>query len=237
MYHHDLALESGLSALAAPYGFLSQVPVESSLPLILKMNGSNLLKSSKLPPQSSFYSSVDDAIYLGALGIGLTIYPGSSKMDEQLYEIKSVIHEAKSKGLVVVVWSYPRGEDLTKEDETALDVVAYAAHIASMIGAHIVKVKIPTHHLRKKRGDLEGLSLIQRLKYVKSSLFEGKRIVLFSGNKKRDEEELMEEIETIALSGWGGSILGRNVFQRKREDALKLLRKVIDIYKNAPVEK
>ena len=52
--------------------------------------------------------------------------------------------EARSYGLPVVIWSYPRGEHLSKEGETAIDVVAYAAQIACQLGAHIVKVKPPT---------------------------------------------------------------------------------------------
>src|SRR5258708_34687750 len=59
-------------------------------------------------------------------------------------EIAEIGREAKANGLAVVIWSYPRGGALSKQGETAIDITAYAAHMAALLGAHIVKVKPPT---------------------------------------------------------------------------------------------
>mgnify|MGYP000337885349 CR=1 FL=1 len=39
-------------------------------------------------------------------------------------QIRALAADAKAAGLVVVIWSYPRGSGLSKEGETAVDVVA-----------------------------------------------------------------------------------------------------------------
>src|SRR5205807_7306320 len=90
--------------------------------------------------------------------------------------------EAKRKGLAVVVWSYPRGSALSKEGETAIDVVAYAAQIACQLGAHVVKVKLPTAHIEqaaaKKVYDKERIpiaTLAERVRHVVQSSFNGRR--------------------------------------------------------------
>ena len=83
----------------------------------------------------------------GAPAIGYTIYPGSDRQYEMFEEVRAGAAEAKANGLAVVVWAYPRGGTLDKDAETALDVIAYGAHIAALLGAHIIKVKPPTAHI------------------------------------------------------------------------------------------
>ena len=61
--------------------------------------------------------------------------------------LRELASEAKASGLVVVVWSYPRGGGLSKEGQTALEVIAYGAQIAALLGAQIIKVKWPTARL------------------------------------------------------------------------------------------
>src|SRR3954469_26012431 len=135
-YHFNLAIESGCNAYAAPLGFIEACARDyaGDIPLILKINNSDTLLKVGGDPISAITSSVDDALRLGCVGIGFTIYPGSSERKQMYEEIQKASAEAKKAGLAVIVWSYPRGVNLTKEGETAIDVIAYGAQIAAQLG-------------------------------------------------------------------------------------------------------
>jgi class I fructose-bisphosphate aldolase len=237
-YHYQLALDSGCNAYAAPLGALSAGAVRfaGEIPLILKLNNSDAL--SKLPdPISAVTGSVKDALRLGCSAIGYTIYPGSGARNLQYETLRELIAEAREVGLPTVVWAYPRGA-ISKEGETAIDVVAYAAHIAAQLGAQVIKVKPPTAHLEQpeakkvlEKHSVPIQALADRVRYVVKSAFNGKRIVIFSGGEAKGTEQLLDEVRQIRDGGGFGSIMGRNAFQRPRDEALKLLRDTMEIYR------
>ena len=144
-YHFELAVEAGLNAYAAPLGMIEAgaSTYAGAIPTILKVNSSNSLASASIKDQA-VTGSVNDALRLGCSAIGFTIYPSSDDQFEMMEELRELAEDAKAAGLAVVVWSYPRGPGLDKKGETALDICAYAAHIAALMGAHIIKVKPPT---------------------------------------------------------------------------------------------
>src|SRR5882757_9510145 len=148
-YHFGLAIEAGLSAYAAPLGFIEAGAgtFAGAIPTILKMNSSNSLARAKEAPSQAVTAGVQDALRLGCSAIGFTIYPGSDVAFDMMEEIAEMAREAKAHGLAVVIWSYPRGGVMSKEGETAIDITAYGAHMAALLGAHIIKVKPPTEHL------------------------------------------------------------------------------------------
>ena len=239
-YHFNLAIESGLSAFAAPLGMLEACAgnYAGQIPLILKLNSSNSLSRDTESPNQAITGSVAEAIRLGCSAIGFTIYPGSDEALDMISDIQDLTAEAKSMGLAVVIWSYPRGGNITKQGETAIDIVSYAAHMAALIGAHIIKVKPPTNFLENEESKkvfidqkipIEKLS--DRISHVVDSCFNGKRIVVFSGGSSKDTVGLLSEIKEIYNGGGNGSIIGRNSFQRPKHEALSLLSKIIDIYK------
>jgi class I fructose-bisphosphate aldolase len=183
---------------------------------------------------------VRDALRLGCAAVGYTIYPGSSFCVAMYEQLREIAEEAKAHGLAVVVWSYPRGSGISKEGETALDVVAYAAQIAAQLGANIIKVKLPTAHLEqpeaKKAYETNRIPLDSqsaRVANVVQSCFDGRRIVIFSGGPKVSDEKLLDEVRAIKAGGGFGSIIGRNSFQRPRAEAIKLLGTIMDIYAGA----
>ena len=238
-YHFDLALEAGCNAYAAPLGFIEAGAAEfaGEIPLILKLNNHDVLHDEK-DPLSALTGSVGAALRLGCAAIGFTIYPGSAMATKMYEQIRALAEEAKRAGLAVVVWSYPRGSGLSKAGETAIDVVAYAAQIAAQLGAHVLKVKLPTEHIEQEeaRKSYEKYAipigtLADRVRHVVQSSFDGRRIVIFSGGAKKDnDEEILNEARAIRDGGGFGSIIGRNSFQRKRPEALKLLRRIMAIY-------
>lgn len=238
-YFFELALESGCNAYAAPFGQLAATAHDyiGQIPLIVKMNNSDTLYNSK-NPQQCVTCSVKDALQLGATAIGFTIYPGSSFRKEMYEEIRELGMEARSYGLPVIIWSYARGDGLSKEGETAIDTITYAAHIACQLGGHIVKVKPPSKHIEqeahRKVIEKEGIkidALADRAALVVQSCFAGRRIVIFSGGEAKSDAEVIEEVKGLAAGGSFGSIMGRNAFQRTKDEGIKLLRQVMAVYK------
>ncbi|MEM6903083.1 MAG: class I fructose-bisphosphate aldolase, partial [Pseudomonadota bacterium] len=242
MYHPQLALDAGLSGYAAPLGMLECVAdtFAGQMPLILKMNSANSLSRQKEDADQAVTASVDDALRLGCSAIGFTIYPGSDTAYDQFEELRDLTLEAKSAGLATVVWSYPRGGSMTKDGETAVDVIAYGAHMACMLGANIVKVKLPTDFIELKEAKkvyedekIDVSTLAKRVEHVVKSCYDGRRLVIFSGGGKKGTEGLYEDARAIQQGGGNGSIIGRNVFQRPRDESLEVLAKMIDIFKGA----
>jgi len=240
-YHFQLAIDAGCNAYAAPLGFLEAGAAKfaGQIPLILKLNNSDSLAKMH-QPISAVTGSVDEALRLGCVGIGYTIYPGSGERNMMYEDLRELTEEAKRKGLVVVVWSYPRGGGISKQGETAIDVVAYAAQIAAQLGAHIIKVKPPTAHIEQEAAkkvyekyNIPVATLADRVRHVVQSAFNGKRIVIFSGGEAKTTDDLLAEIKELAAGGAYGSIMGRNAFQRPRAEAIKLLNDVQDIFRNA----
>jgi class I fructose-bisphosphate aldolase len=238
-YHVKLAIDAGLNAHAAPLGSMQIIAKEyaGQIPLILKANSHDVMDSSP-DPIPAVTASVEDALRLGCSAVGFSIYPGSASFKKMYEEIKEMALDAKRKGLVVVIWSYPRGSGLSKKGETAVDIVAYAAQIAVQLGAHIIKVKPPTDHIELEEAkkvyekyDIPIATLAERVRHVVQSAFDGKRIVIFSGGPAKGREEVIEEIKQINKGGGFGSIIGRNSFQRPREEALDFLGEVLAVYR------
>jgi class I fructose-bisphosphate aldolase len=239
-YHYRLAIDAGLSAYAAPLGMLEagMDTFAGKIPTIMKVNSANSLAPKDAAPDQALTGSVDEAIRLGCAAIGFTIYPGSHQALSMMEEIAGMAAEAKEKGLAVVIWSYPRGGNLSKDGETAMDVCAYAAHMAALLGAHIIKVKPPTAHLEQAEAKkvyeeqkIPVATLAERVRHVTQACFNGRRIVVFSGGNAKGEQAIFDEATAIRDGGGNGSIIGRNTFQRPRAEALKMLDTIIGIYK------
>jgi class I fructose-bisphosphate aldolase len=238
LYHFQLAIDAGLNAYASLLGFLEAGAAEfaGQVPLILKLNSHDLLHPEQ-DPLGAQTASVHDALRLGCVAVGYTIYPGTAERRMQYEQFRELAEEAKAAGLAVVVWAYPRGGGLSKEGETALDVTAYAAHIAAQLGAHIIKIKLPTAHLELEEArkvyeeqHIPRDTLAERVRHVVQSAFNGRRIVIFSGGAKTDDTAILDEVRAIRAGGGFGSIIGRNSFQRDRKSALSLLDQIIRIY-------
>ncbi len=236
-YHAQLAIDSGCNAYAAPLGFLEAIAgkLKGEIPLILKLNNSDSL--SKVEPMSALTGSVKDAVRLGCVAIGYTIYPGSSLRNQQYQDLRDLIAEAKDVGLPTVLWAYPRG-NMSKDGETATDVIAYAAQISAQLGAHVIKVKPPKDFVEQaeakkvfEKYSIPTKTMADRVRHVVQSAFNGKRVVIFSGGEAKDTPALLEEIKGIRDGGGFGSIMGRNAFQRPRAESLQLLKDVMTIFK------
>src|SRR5438034_1648113 len=196
-YHFQLAIEAGCNAYAAPLGFLEAGVADYSgeIPLILKCNNHDTLHDEK-DPLSAVTAGVSDALRLGCVAVGFTIYPGSAERTEMYQQLRELTEKAKAAGLAVVVWSYPRGSALSKEGETAVDVVTYAAQIAAQLGADVIKVKLPSEKVELaeaqkvyQKYEIPISTLTERVHHVVQSAFDGRRIVIFRSEERRVGKE------------------------------------------------
>lgn len=238
LYHYQMAVDAGLSAYAAPLGMLEAGAdtFAGAIPTILKINSSISLIPGGDDASQAVTGSISDALRLGCSAIGFTIYPGSNATLGMLEELRELAEEAKSCGLAVVVWSYTRG-NMSKEGETAIDTIAYGAHIAALMGAHIIKVKLPTDFLENADAKKEYIAhkvdistQEARVRHVVQSCFNGRRLVVFSGGAAKSLEGVYEDARAIRDGGGNGSIIGRNAFRRPRAEAMKMLDTLIKIY-------
>src|SRR5260370_36432047 len=186
-YPFQLAIDSGCNAYAAPLGFLEAAAdrFAGQIPLILKLNNSDSLAKID-QPISAVTASVKDAVRLGCVAIGYTIYPGSSARNPMYEALRELIREAKDVGLPTIVWAYPRGAGLSKEGEQAVDVVAYSAHVSGELGAHLVKVKPPKDVVEQAEAKkvfeeyaIPTKTMADRVRHVVQSCFNSLRIRIF----------------------------------------------------------
>ncbi|HEU5380112.1 MAG TPA: class I fructose-bisphosphate aldolase [Ktedonobacteraceae bacterium] len=240
-YHFQLAIEAGCNAYAAPLGFLEAGVSEycGEIPLILKCNNHDVLNDER-DPISAITAGVEDALRLGCVAVGFTIYPASAERTTMYEQLRELTAEARAAGLAVVVWSYPRGSSLSKEGETAIDVITYAAQIAAQLGAHIIKVKLPNAKVELteaqkvyQKYEIPTSTMAERVQHVIQSAFDGRRIVIFSGGAATADDQVFNEVRAIRDGGGFGSIIGRNSFQRKKPEALKFLDTVMSIYEGS----
>jgi class I fructose-bisphosphate aldolase len=242
-YFFDLAVEAGVSAFAAPLGLLEAGAdtFAGQMPLILKMNsGNTMTRFAKQPLDSdqAITASISDALRLGCSAIGFTVYPGSDHTYEMYEEIRSLSEEAKACGLAVVIWSYARG-NMSKAGETSIDAIAYGAHMACLLGASIVKVKLPTEHVEYLESEsayrtakFDFSTLTKRVEHIVRCCFNGRRLVVFSGGETKDPTNVYAEARAIRDAGGNGSIIGRNCFQRPKGEALELFEALSKIYRD-----
>ncbi len=243
-YHYQLAIDTGCNAYAAPLGPLEagSDTFAGQIPLILKMNSANSLSAEKTNPDQAVTATIDDALRLGCAGIGFTIYPGSGAMYDQYEELRELTREAKAVGLAVIVWSYVRGGNISKEGELAIDTIAYGAHMACLLGANIVKVKLPSDYLEnaeaKKAFQANNIPIktqADRVREVVRSCFSGRRIVIFSGGNTKDKFSVYDDTRAIYEGGGQGSIIGRNCFQRPRAEAVEMLGNMMRIMRGETI--
>jgi len=204
----DIAEKGGFTGLVFQKG-VAENYYRGKVPLILKLNGKTSLPGGE--PFARQNCSVKQAIDLGAKGVGYTIYPGSAYEHEMLAEFGKIQEEAHKAGLAVLAWVYPRGA--TIKNDTASDIVAYAARVGLEAGADAVKIKYS--------GDKQSFSWA-----VKSA---GKAKIFMSGGPKAPtDDDFLNQVRGVIEAGATGIAVGRNVWQN--DDPLKMaasLRKII----------
>jgi len=136
-------------------------------------------------------------------------------------------------GMPLIVWAYPRGEAVEKKaGRDSFYAIDYAARMAQELGADAVKVNYPKIDPERDKdspkpySELE-LTSAQALEQIVQSA--GKTFVLLSGGSRMSDDELLEKVREAMAAGITGLIFGRNMWQRKMEDALRLTERIKEI--------
>jgi class I fructose-bisphosphate aldolase len=233
-YEYRLALEGNYSGIALHYGLAAKYfsKYAGKVPLLLKING-----KTNIPNDDDAFSpltaGVEDAVRLGADAVGYTLYVGSPRQGDDIKQLTDVRHDCDRYGMPLVVWSYPRGKAVKeKGGQDSLYAVDYAARMACEMGADIVKLNVPkTEPNEKEPKPYNSLALTEAdavRKVVKSA---GRTLVLISGGSKVGDDDLLHKARLAMDSGVTGLIFGRNLWQRKHEDALAITNRIHDLLK------
>ena len=169
---------------------------DGRVPLIVKVNGKTSLPKGE--PISKQVCSVQQAVSLGAKGVGYTIYLGSEFESKMLAEFGRVQEQAHEKGIAAIAWIYPRGAGV--QNDTSKEVVAYAARTGLELGADAVKIKYT--------GDAASFSWA-----VKSAA--GVRVFMSGGPKAPTDDDFLKQVKGVMEAGGTGLAVGRNVWQNQ----------------------
>lgn len=203
----DIAKKGRFNAVIFQKGVAEKYSKEikrSKVPLIIKLNGKTSLVKGE--PVSLQLCGVMEAVKLGAIAVGYTIYIGSEHESLMMKEFEGIEREAHSLGMPVILWAYPRGRGV--ENKSERELMAYAARVGLELGADIIKIKYD--------GSEEDLKWA-----VKSA---GRTKVVVAGGIKQDEKKLLKQAEEIMHSGCIGMAIGRNIWQNK--NPVELTKKV-----------
>ena len=233
-FQFKLAVEGGYSGIALHLGLAEKYAPKyaGKIPIVLKINGKTRIPSAD-QPVSPMTGSVEDAVRIGADAIGYTLYVGSPNQYTDFTQFRKVKADAERYGMPIIMWAYPRGEDVDKKGgRDSLFAIDYAARVADELGADIVKLNVPvddpnTRSQQRSPYDKMELSYEEGVsKVVKTA---GKCLVLFSGGGMMSDEELVHRAKACIEQGATGLIFGRNLWQREWDDALAMTKKLKDM--------
>ncbi len=231
----SLAEEGGYSGIVCHIGLAERhfKKYAGKVPLILKINGKTNIPSDE-DAFSPLDADVEDAVRLGADAIGYTLYVGSPSQDRDFLQFMQVRQEARRFGIPVIMWAYPRGKFAELHGgRDSFAMVDYAARVANELGTHLVKLNLPKPPQGGEydpKGPFKGynqykdLPAEEALKMVVQSA--GRTGVLVSGGGKVSDEDLLNKAKACLEAGVDGLIFGRNMWQRKYQDALRITKEI-----------
>ena len=247
----ELAIEGGCNAVASTLGVLGAVARRYAhrIPFIVKLNHNEFLTYPNRFDQI-FFASVRQAVDMGAVAVGATIYFGSPESARQIQEVTQAFQMAHERGLVTILWCYLRNPAFKKDKDyhVAADLTGQANHLGVTIEADIIKQKLPETNggynaLSTKENpygkidkrvytDLTSEHPIDLTRYQIANCFMGRSGLINSGGAS-GENDFADAVRTAVINkraGGMGLISGRKAFQRKAADGVKLLNLIQDVY-------
>lgn len=208
-----IASKANIGCFATHLGLISRYGNQySDIPYLVKLNTKTNLLKDKDPYSGLLSTATQVAEFkenseLNILGIGYTLYTGSKYESLMMSEIAEQVYEAHQYGLVSVIWSYPRGRNLTDGKDVHPHTVAGAAGVAACMGADFTKVNY-------KDVDPEPLK--------EAVLAAGNTGLVCAGGSKQGVEGFLKDLyDKIHIAGARGNATGRNIHQRPLEEAVR----------------
>lgn len=214
----DIASNATIGVFATQMGLISKCALQNAnIPFLIKLNSkTNLVPFEQNDPISRAWYTVEQVVNfskisgLKVLGVGYTVYLGSEYEAKMLKEAAQIVHLAHLNGLITVLWMYPKGKAIKDEHDPHL--IAGASGVGACLGTDFVKLKVPHK---------DGKFLPELLHEVVSAA--GSTGVLCEGGSKEDEKTFLTELhDQIHIGRTRGSGTGRNIHQRKLQDAIKM---------------
>ena len=244
----ELALAADCSAFASTLGVLGVIArrYAHKIPFIVKLNHNELLTYPNRGDQVPF-ASVQQAVDLGAMGVGATIYYGSEEATRQIREVSALFAEAHREGLFTVLWCYLRNPAFkTPEADYSLaaDLTGQANHLGVTIEADIIKQKQPENnggYTALKYGRTDPLVYSQLTtdhpvdltRWQVVNCYSGRIGLINSGGESKGASDFAQAVRTAVINkraGGMGLILGRKAFQRPLRDGVDIIHAVQDVY-------
>lgn len=247
-----LAIDGGCNAVASTFGVLGIIAKKYSgkIPFIVKINHNELLTYPNTFDQIMF-GTVEEAKNMGALGVGATIYFGSSESGRQITEVAKAFREAHQLGMFTVLWCYLRNSSFKvegKDYHTAADLTGQANHLGVTIEADIIKQKLPTTNGGFKAlnsGSSSYGKLDERMytelcsdhpidlcRYQVANGYMG-RIGLINSGGESGKNDLQSAVATAVINkraGGTGLISGRKAFQKPKKEGIEILNAIQSVY-------
>ncbi len=207
-----------IGVFAAQLGLIARYGMDyPRVPYLVKLNSkTDLVKADQRDPisrQLVEVSQVEEFAResgLAVLGVGYTVYLGSEYEAEMLREAAQIVLQAHRRGLITVLWIYPRGKAV--RDERDPQLIAGATGVAAALGSDFVKVNYP----RKEGARSE-------LMFKEAVAAGGRTKVVCAGGSSRDPESFLKELhDQIHISGAAGNATGRNIHQKNLKEAVRM---------------
>jgi class I fructose-bisphosphate aldolase len=249
----ELAIEGNCNAVASTFGVLGSVARRYAhrIPFICKLNHNELLTYPTKYDQILF-GTVKEALEMGAVAVGATVYFGSPESDRQLQEIAVAFRAAHELGMATVLWCYLRNSSFKKDGvnyETAADLTGQANHLGVTIEADIIKQKLADTNRgfevigfgKTAPGMYDRLATdhpIDLCRYQVINCFMGRASFINSGGESHGASDLKDAVRTAVINkraGGTGLIAGRKSFQRPMKEGVELLHAIQDVYLNPTV--
>jgi fructose-bisphosphate aldolase, class I len=243
-----LAVEGGCNAVASTLGVLGSVSRKYAhkLPFIVKLNHNEFLSYPNSYDQIRF-ASAKQALDMGAVGVGATIYFGSEESKRQIVEVSELFQQAHELGLFTVLWCYTRNPAFKTKDvdyHLSADLTGQANHLGVTIEADIIKQKLPENNggynavnfgktSKLVYSQLTTDNPIDLTRYQLANCYMGRMGLINSGGASSGEADLKEAVKTAVINkraGGMGLISGRKAFQRPMKEGAALLNAIQDVY-------
>lgn len=234
-----IANKAHIGVFATQFGMLAKYGRDyPDIPYLVKINSkTNIMKEKQQDPFSNRWLKMRSLAEfkrrskLNIVGVGYTVYLGSAFEADMFGQAARIIYKAHKEGMLAVIWMYPRGKAVRDKDEkNNIHLLAGAAGVGLTLGADFVKINYPYGQGSRKK-------VAERFREVTTAA--GRSKVICVGGSKKDPKSYLRTLhDQINIAGAMGNATGRNIFQRKLDDGVRMANAIsaVSLYDHSPDE-